>query len=109
MSQGCFRIDKTDNVATLLSASLAQDITIHNADDLKAIRLLEAIETGHKVALSDIQQGEAVIKFGVPIGLASKPIKSGEWVHLHNCESQFDERSSSLDIHSGATTDTHYE
>jgi hypothetical protein len=38
-----------------------------------------------------------VVKFGVPIGIATKDILPGEWVHLHNCQSQVDERSSKFE------------
>ena len=41
-------------------------------------------QRGHKVALCDIAQGENVVKYGYPIGHATKPIKEGEWVHSHN-------------------------
>jgi hypothetical protein len=30
-------------------------------------------------------------------------------VHLHNCQSQLDERSSTLDLHTGLPGDTRYE
>jgi len=76
---------------------------------LGSIHLTEPIKLGHKVALADIAAGDAVVKFGVPIGKASVAIKAGQWVHLHNCASFLDERSQTLDVHSGATTDTVYE
>lgn len=41
-------------------------------------------QRGHKVALCDIAEGENVIKYGFPIGHATKLIKAGEWVHSHN-------------------------
>ena len=66
----------------------------------------EKIERGHKVALRDIAMNEAVVKFGVRIGHATKPITRGTWVHLHNLASDLDDRSSTLDLHSGAPTDT---
>jgi hypothetical protein len=56
--------------------------------------------------LKDVGAGEAVVKFGVRIGHATKSIKRGAWVHLHNLASDLDERSASLDLHSGAPTDT---
>jgi altronate dehydratase small subunit len=36
-------------------------------------------------------------------------IEPGDWVHLHNCRSQLDERSGSFDIHTGAPEDNAYE
>ena len=66
----------------------------------------EKIERGHKVALRDITANEAIVKFGVRIGHATQPIRQGAWIHLHNLASDLDERSGSLDLHSGAPTDT---
>src|SRR5262249_10683209 len=36
---------------------------------------------GHKVALVDLAAGDAVRRYGVVIGRASKPIAAGSWVH----------------------------
>jgi len=44
----------------------------------------EAIPFGHKVSLSDIEQGEKLIKYGYPIGVATTDIKSGSHVHTQN-------------------------
>lgn len=46
------------------------------------------IPFGHKVALGPIQRGEAVLKYGEAIGLASAEIAPGEHVHVHNVDSQ---------------------
>jgi len=46
-----------------------------------------------------------VVKFGARIGRATRPIAAGEWVHLHNLASDLDERSGSLDLHTGAPGD----
>ena len=40
--------------------------------------------SGHKIALCNINEGEAVIKYGFPIGTATCNIKAGEKVHSHN-------------------------
>ena len=42
------------------------------------------LENGHKYAVRDIMQGEDIIKYGSPIGHATKDIKKGEHVHSHN-------------------------
>jgi altronate dehydratase small subunit len=44
----------------------------------------------------------------VPIGIATTAIEPGAWVHLHNCRSRVDERSSHLDLKTGAALDTAY-
>ncbi len=46
--------------------------------------VLEAIPRGHKVALRDIEEGAEVLKYGRPIGLATRRIGAGAWVHSHN-------------------------
>lgn len=42
------------------------------------------LSTGHKKALENIEEGQIIIKYGMPIGVASCAISSGEWVHTHN-------------------------
>jgi altronate hydrolase len=53
----------------------------------EAVPALEAIPAGHKIALAALAQGQPVIKYGLPIGLARGPIPAGAWVHSHNLES----------------------
>src|ERR1700758_519875 len=38
------------------------------------------VPQGHKVALSDIAEGEPIIRYGEVIGHAATPIKAGDWV-----------------------------
>ena len=73
------------------------------------LRLIEPLDSEHKAAITSIAEGASGIKYGAPIGLATRDIAPGEWVHLHNCRSYLDERSSTLDVRTGATTDTVYE
>lgn len=42
------------------------------------------LDDGHKYACRDIRQGENVIKYGQPIGHATRDIAKGEHVHSHN-------------------------
>jgi len=50
------------------------------------IKALEKIPFGFKLALSDINKGTKVIKYGETIGIASQNIKQGQLVHVHNIE-----------------------
>jgi altronate dehydratase small subunit len=77
-------INPNDNVATARK-DLAQG-TACRAGKAK-VRLRQRIPLGHKVALRPIQKGEAVIKFGDSIGLATSDIAPGDLVHIHNMES----------------------
>lgn len=49
--------------------------------------LNEPIPLGHKFALRDHAEGEAIVKYGIKVGIASKAIKKGDYVHTHNMRS----------------------
>ncbi|MCC6681885.1 MAG: UxaA family hydrolase [Phycisphaeraceae bacterium] len=103
-----FRIDSHDNVATLLEpAYTGQRLVVVGALPVN-LTAAESIEAWHKVALTAIPANQPIIKYGIVIGVATRDITAGQWVHLHNCHSCFDERSSTLDLHSGAPQDTTY-
>ena len=104
MNSRAFQIHVEDNVATLLDDAGLGLIEVLGVSPGQ-IQSLEKIARGHKIALHDIAVNEAVVKFGVRIGHATQRIKRGAWVHLHNLASDLDERSSTLDLHSGAPTD----
>ncbi len=48
-------------------------------------------ETGHKTARTAIKAGERVVKYGLPIGRATRDIAPGERVHSENLRSALDE------------------
>jgi hypothetical protein len=48
-----------------------------------------SLPTGHKVAIVPIAAGEKVIKYGAPIGSATRDIRPGEYVHTHNVKSDY--------------------
>jgi altronate dehydratase len=78
------RISERDNVAVALEAiEPGQAVAVSGA----AVVAREAIPPGHKIALLDIATGQPVLKYGSPIGLASKAIAAGDHVHIHNVES----------------------
>lgn len=64
-------------------------VQIH-ADDTVAVNC----ETGHKVALCDIDEGQDVIKYGFSIGHATRPIRKGEIVHVDNLKTNLGEQLS---------------
>jgi len=100
-----FRIHPDDNVATLLGDGEGAATLVGGGE----IALNAPIAMGHKVALADIAAGQPVVKFGIPIGHASAAIRAGDWVHLHNCTSRFDERSGGFDVVTGAAKDMAYD
>ena len=57
-------------------------IKIHDRDNVAV--MLDGDKAGHKIAIRDIKTGEDVIKYGYPIGHATKDIPEGTHVHTHN-------------------------
>ena len=77
-------ISERDNVATALQAlEPGRDLTLGAG----TVSVRDAVPSGHKIALRVIHAGEAVIKYGSPIGLASSDIAPGAHVHIHNVAS----------------------
>jgi altronate dehydratase len=77
-------ISDRDNVATALQP-LDDGRVLEVAGVSVTVR--EAIPSGHKVAIRAIAAGEAVIKYGSPIGTATAAIAPGAHVHTHNVAS----------------------
>ncbi|PXY25217.1 hypothetical protein DI005_02580 [Prauserella sp. PE36] len=51
------------------------------------IELLEPVPLGHKLALTDIAEGQDVIEYGQRVGIATADIPKGGYVHVHNVRS----------------------
>lgn len=54
------------------------------ADGEGLVEVTQRIQSGHKVALRHIAQGQPVLRYGSIIGFATQPIQPGEHVHTHN-------------------------
>jgi hypothetical protein len=102
-------VHRDDNVATALDDARPGPVALLGESTRKSVSAVEAVSRGHKIALVPLAAGQAVVKFGVPIGHATQDIPAGAWVHTHNCASPLDARSATLDRHTGAPTDTNYE
>jgi altronate hydrolase len=83
-------LDPRDNVATALYRLEAQAAVLPiGTADLAPVVLREPVALCHKFALHAIARGEAVIKYGQPIGFAAQAIAAGEHVHTHNLTSAY--------------------
>ena len=51
------------------------------------VDLSSDVPLGHKLALTDIGAGEDVIEYGLRVGIATRDIKQGDYVHVHNVRS----------------------
>ncbi len=75
------QITPRDMVAVALAPLAAGEAASYGAGEVTP---LADIPMGHKVALREIRAGEAVIKYGFPIGRAAADIPRGGHVHTHN-------------------------
>ena len=107
--QKLYIVREQDNVGTAVDGLKAGSAVTIGAVLGSRIEILQDVQDGHKVALRDIEKGEKIVKYGAPIGEATRNIGKGAWVHLHNMKSCYDERSSSIDAETGVVTDTIYE
>ncbi|MFV0361693.1 MAG: UxaA family hydrolase [Suipraeoptans sp.] len=75
------QIHQDDNVAVALTT-----LNAHEVYDVsgKKLALRMDIPQGHKFAISPINKGDNVVKYGNPIGYAAEDINAGDWVHTHN-------------------------
>ena len=71
------KITAGDNVAVALEPLRA-------GESYLGVTLREDVPAGHKFALTDIAEGENIVKYAFPIGHATAPIPAGSWVHTHN-------------------------
>lgn len=78
------RINEHDNVVTALRPLSKGEIIKTNGINVK---LRDNIPFGHKIAVYSITADGPVIKYGFPIGKATRNIVSGEHVHSHNLSS----------------------
>ena len=82
-------INEKDNVAIALKPLKAgTKVSAEIQGRIEKMALLSDIPMGHKFALKDMEKGEAVIKYGEPIGQSMTKILRGEHVHIHNVVSR---------------------
>ena len=77
-------------VAVVEGIQAGADLTAWIMDDDKqiAIKALQDIPIGHKIALKDMAVGETVFKYGTDIGRVIAPIKAGEHANVHNIKTK---------------------
>ena len=82
-------LNEQDNVAIALSEIKQNNNILVKAGKVeKKILMKNRIDFGHKFAVTDIQKGEDIKKYGEVIGVATESIQAGEHVHVHNIESK---------------------
>jgi (2R)-sulfolactate sulfo-lyase subunit alpha len=84
--------DKKDTVGVVVVEDLkaGTDMLCVVTHDDSSFRLKSTMDVpiGHKVALTDIKNGDTVYKYGQDIGKAVADIRKGEHVHVHNVKTK---------------------
>lgn len=91
--QSTVKIHSLDNVAVALRDLAAGETLRVEAQD---IVLSQAVVRGHKFALKPIAAGEAITKYGLPIGHALDAIAPGEHIHSQNAKTNLSDLDSYL-------------
>ena len=83
---GVLLLAPSDNIAVATSelpAGAVRDI------GGRKVTLGTRVEVGHKFAVRTIEAGSRIVKYGAPIGIATRDIQPGEYVHTHNMASAY--------------------
>ena len=70
------KINKKDNVAVVIKEA-------KKGEELEGmdITLRSDVPQGHKVALSPLKKGDAVIRYGVVLGYLTEDVEKGDWIN----------------------------
>jgi hypothetical protein len=75
-----------DNIAVALRPLRAGEAVVL---DGVALTVDRDVAVGHKLAARAIAEGETILKYASPIGVATQAIAAGAYVHTHNVKSGY--------------------
>jgi antitoxin (DNA-binding transcriptional repressor) of toxin-antitoxin stability system len=79
------KINPRDNVAVVLAdVAPGEEVVVTAEGQVLRLAARQAIAFGHKIALTELDSGQPIIKYGEEIGRAQGTIGAGDWIHLHN-------------------------
>lgn len=84
------KVNDKDNVATIFANGITGGTEVEVRDkkgQSEKVSVIGNVPYGHKIAVRDIKKDELIFKYGEEIGIATKDIKKGEYVHVHNLDS----------------------
>ena len=84
------KVTDLDNVATIFANGITDGTEVEVRDkkgNAETVKVIGDVPYGHKIAVNDIKKGELIMKYGEEIGIATKDIVKGEYVHVHNLDS----------------------
>ena len=84
--------DSTDTVGVVVVENVqpGEDLSgwVMETDETISVKVMGAIPLGHKIALTDIKEGDTLIKYGHDIGRSIANIGKGHHVHVHNAKTK---------------------
>jgi len=84
--------DEKDNVGVVVIEKIKPNqecnCWIMENDKSTKIQSISEIPLGHKIAMTDLKEGDTILKYGHDIGKVVKNIKKGEHVHVHNVKTK---------------------
>lgn len=87
MEKRAIQMAPRDNVATvLLDVQVGDTVRVYDENQIlvEEIAAQTPIPSGNKIALSDMDVKDPMIKYGENVGVVIKPIAKGHLVHVHN-------------------------
>ena len=84
--------DKHDNVGVVVVEDVQPGLEVTGwvmeTDETIKLKALDAVPLGHKIALKDLKDGEAILKYGADVGKVVQPIKKGGHAHVQNVKTK---------------------
>ena len=84
--------DEKDNVGVVVIEKITPkqncSCWVMENDTTVKIESVDEIPLGHKISMSDLKEGDTILKYGHDIGKVVKAIKKGEHVHVHNVKTK---------------------
>ena len=84
--------DEKDNVGVVVIEKIKPNqecnCWIMENDKSAKIQSISEIPLRHKIAMTDLKEGDTILKYGHDIGKVVKNIKKGEHVHVHNVKTK---------------------
>jgi len=84
------KVHDSDNVATIFADGVSDGAEVEVRDkrgNRELVTVCGTVPYGHKIAVAPIKEGELIRKYGEEIGIATRDIARGEYVHVHNLDS----------------------
>lgn len=85
MNINAILLDEKDNVVTCVREIKAgEEVSYLTGEGRASLTAREDIPYCHKLALTDLTEGDQVIKYGEMIGRLSQPVAAGCWINENN-------------------------